>query len=255
MKKFIKKHRNQYDLLKKFKFFDERQQKYPTDIEFAVRAGTIYIVQSRQLKQSPIASIRNSYDLFTEGVINEYDLIKRTAFSTNRNISHTYLDNSFLERKNIRNVPVIARGKPVNGGVVSGHLIRDHNSINLFEGPLIFLTENNVPPIVIMKENRFRGYISKEGGITSHAALVAIGERKPCVVDVEWKPGRDDSEIILGGTRMHEGDIVTLDANSGSIYLNEIPVIEVSVVDEEFIHIQQEILHVMDEMISFEKIS
>ena len=255
MKKFIKKHKSPYEMLKKFKYFDERQQKHPTDIEFAVRSGTTFIVQSRLLKQSPIASIKNSYDLFHEGIINEFELLKRTAFSTNRNISHTYLDHSFLDRKNVRNVPVIARGKPVNGGVVSGRIIRNHNSITRFEGPLIFLTENNVPPIVIMKENRFRGYISKEGGITSHAALVAIGERKPCVVDVEWKQGRDEDELILGGTRIREGDYITLDANTGNIYLNEIPIIEVSVVDEEFIRIQHDILHVMDEMISFEKIS
>jgi phosphohistidine swiveling domain-containing protein len=74
-------------------------------------------------------------------------------------------------------------------------------------GKLIFITESNVPPKVIMAENRFYGYISKEGGVTSHAALVAIGEGKPCVTDVHWEqnkePGHED-EIIIGSTVLRE---------------------------------------------------
>ncbi len=255
LKKFIKKHRNQYESLKKFKYYDERQQKNPTDIEFAIRSGKTFIVQSRLLKQSPIAMIKNSYELYSEKIINEYELIKRTAFSLHTNISHTYLDHSFLDRKEIRRVPVIASGKPVNGGVVRGRVVMNQTRISEFEGPLIFITENNVPPIVIMKEEKFKGYISKEGGITSHAALVAIGERKPCVVDVEWFRGEESDEIILGGTSIREGEYITLDANTGNIYQNEIPIIEVCVIDEDFVKAHDNIVLVMDELISFEKIS
>ena len=115
-----------------------------------------------------------------------------------------------------------------------GRIIIDQNTIARFDGPLIFLTESNVPPRVIMEENRFAGYISKEGGVTSHAALIAIGEKKPCVTDIPWERGEGGEEIIMAGMQLREGDLITLDANTGTIYLHEIPIIVARIADERF---------------------
>jgi len=245
---FIRLHPDHFESFKKFKYTDERIQRFPTDIEFAIRGGITYIVQSRVLKQSPVAKIINSYEFYKENIYTKYKLIKRTAFGLNKKIIGTYLD-----RKALNEAPVIAQGKPVNGGAVRGRLIIDQNSISLFDGKLIFLTESNVPPKVIMAENRFYGYISKEGGVTSHAALVAIGEGKPCVTDVHWEHNREsghDDEIILGSAIFHEGDYITLDANTGMIYKEEIPVLEVSIVDSEYGEIKDAILSVIEELVA-----
>lgn len=242
---FAAKYPLQYECLRDFKYFDERAQRYPTDIEFAVRSGRIHIVQSRVLRQSPAAQIINSYDFYREGIYSPYKLIKRTAFSLNKTITNTYLD-----RKAADSAPVIAMGKPVCGGAVSGRIIIDQNIISRFEGPLIFLTESNVPPRVIMEENRFAGYISKEGGVTSHAALIAIGEKKPCVTDIPWKRGEDGEEIIMAGRQLRQGDIITLDANTGAIYQHEIPIIIARIADERFQNVQKDIIRVIDSLIA-----
>lgn len=242
---FVEKYPEQYEVLKKFKYYDEREQRYPTDIEFAVRGGKTYIVQSRILKQSPVAVILNSYSFYKENIYSPFKLIKRTAFSLNRKIIKTYLD-----QKETDNFPIIARGKPVYGGAVRGRIIMDQDHINNYEDPLIFITESNVPPIVIMKEDKFVGYISKEGGMTSHAALVAIGERKPCVTDVRWAWGEEGDDIILGETHLHEGDFITLDANSGNIYQEPIPIVAMSAIDKDYRKVRDEIISVMDELIS-----
>jgi phosphohistidine swiveling domain-containing protein len=242
---FIKIHPEHFESFKKFKYYDERIQRYPTDIEFAIREGITYIVQSRILKQSPIAKIINSYEFYKENIYTKYKLIKRTAFGLNKKILGTYLDSRFLN-----DAPVITQGKPVNGGAVRGKIVKDQNNISRFSGELIFITESNVPPKVIMEENRFSGYISKEGGVTSHAALVAIGEGKPCVTDVIWEHGQCDDEIILGTTVLHEGDYITLDANTGRIYIEDIPILEVSVVDHEYREIKDEILSVIEELVA-----
>ena len=84
---FAAKYPLQYECLRDFKYFDERSQRYPTDIEFAVRSGRIHIVQSRVLRQSPAAQIINSYDFYREGIYSPYKLIKRTAFSLNKKIT------------------------------------------------------------------------------------------------------------------------------------------------------------------------
>ncbi len=242
---FAAKYPLQYECLRDFKYFDERAQRYPTDIEFAVRSGRIHIVQSRVLRQSPAAQIINSYDFYREGIYDPYKLIKRTAFSLNKNITQTYLD-----RRAAESAPVIAIGKPVFGGAVRGRVIIDQNTIIRFDGPLIFLTESNVPPRVIMEEDRFAGYISKEGGVTSHAALIAIGEKKPCVTDVAWERGAGEGEIILGGMLLREGDHITLDANTGTIYLEDVPIVTTSITDERFHQVQKEIISVIDSLIA-----
>jgi pyruvate,orthophosphate dikinase len=242
---FAAKYPLQYECLRDFKYFDERSQRYPTDIEFAVRSGRIHIVQSRVLRQSPAAQIINSYDFYREGIYSPYKLIKRTAFSLNKKITTTYLDHKAAD-----SVPVIAIGKPVFGGAVSGRVIIDQNTIARFDGPLIFLTESNVPPRVIMEENRFAGYISKEGGVTSHAALIAIGEKKPCVTDIPWERGGGGDTIIMAGMQLREGDLITLDANTGAIYLHEIPIIVARIADERFQNVQQDIIGVIDSLIA-----
>ena len=241
---FIRLHPEHFKSFKEFKHYDERIQRYPTDIEFAIRGNMTYIVQSRILKQSPIAKIINSYEFYKENIYTKYKLIKRTAFGLNKKIIGTYLDSRFLHDS-----PVIMQGKPVNGGAVRGKIIKDQNNISKFDGELIFITESNVPPKVIMAENRFSGYLSKEGGVTSHAALVAIGEGKPCVTDVQWENAEDDL-IILGSATLHEGDYITLDANSGRIYREDIPILEVSVVDHEYKEIKDEILSVIEELVA-----
>ncbi len=241
---FIRLHPEHFESFKKFKHYDERIQRYPTDIEFAIREGMTYIVQSRILKQSPIAKIINSYEFYKENIYTKYKLIKRTAFGLNKKIIGTYLDSRLLH-----DAPVVIQGKPVNGGAVRGKIVKDQNNISKFDGNLIFITESNVPPKVIMAENRFYGYISKEGGVTSHAALVAIGEGKPCVTDVLWE-NRPDDVIILGSVQLHEGDYITLDANTGRIYIEDIPILEVSVVDHVYKEIKDEILGVIEELVA-----
>ena len=244
---FMQRHPDHYNLLTRFKYFDERAQRYPTDIEFAIRGGILYIVQSRVLRQSPVALIVNSYDFYCEQIYSDFKLIKRTAFSLNKQIRQTYLD-----RREAQNKPVIAIGKPVNGGAVRGRIVLNQARIGTLSGPLIFVAETNVPPKVIMQENSVAGYISKEGGITSHAALVAIAEKKPCMTDVNWERGEQQDDIILGGFQLKEGDFITLDANSGSIYREEIPIVESGVIDDEFIRIKNDIVAVLDTVIGDE---
>ncbi len=243
-REFIEKYPGQYRLLEKFKYFDERLQQSPTDIEFAIRGGTVYVVQSRTLRQSPAAALSNSYDFFREHIYNIFNLIEKTAFSLNKKITVTYLD-----RKKIQNTPVLAIGRPVTGGAVSGRLVKNQKNIEKFEGPLVFLTASNVPPSVIMTQSNCAGYISKEGGVTSHAALVAIGERKPCLTDVAWEQGGREDEIILGGSYLQEGDFVTIDANTGNLYKGEIPVIESYAIDDDLKTIKKNIIAEIDRLI------
>jgi pyruvate,orthophosphate dikinase len=89
--------------------------------------------------------------------------------------------------------------------------------------------------------------------VTSHAALVAIGEGKPCVTDIHWEHNKEQGHedgIVLGSAVFHEGDYITLDANTGMIYKEDIPVLEVSIVDSEYSEIKDAILGVIEELVA-----
>ncbi len=188
----------QYECLRDFKYFDEREQRYPTDIEFAVRSGRIYIVQSRVLRQSPAAQIINSYDFYREGIYSPFKLIKRTAFSLNKKITKPILTGK--PRTQRRSLPWAnrswrSRARP---------LIIDQNTMARFDGPLIFLTESNVPPRVIMEENVLPA-ISQRRVALPRMPRSSPSEKKNPASRMLTGSGVQRREIILGGMQLQGG--------------------------------------------------
>jgi pyruvate,orthophosphate dikinase len=189
----------------------EREYASPMDIEFAVRAGRIYILQTRPLKLAPMADVVTNYKFWERGLMTAEELIERT-----RRIVGQPLMNTFLEEIHKQDNVPIAVGQPIAGGVVSGRIIFNLKKIESYpDERIIFITKSNVPREVTTRP-WIDGYISEEGGVTSHASLVSIG-KLPCIVGVHWR--RVGESIVLGDeVYIKEGEIITLDANDGYIY-------------------------------------
>jgi phosphohistidine swiveling domain-containing protein len=106
---------------------------------------------------------------------------------------------------------------------------------------IIFITKSNVPREVNL-QSEIDGYISEEGGVTSHAALVSIG-KLPCIVGVKWR--KYGSRVFLGDTvDMKEGEVITLDANDGYIYRGKLPIQASSENDPEYLEAEKAILEI-----------
>lgn len=211
----------------------ERRYSNPNDIEFAIRDGNIYIVQTRKLILSPVAKVVVYFHLYEERIINLHELLQRTLHTLRQPIIRTFID----EKDRGRVFP-IAKGQPVSGGAVCGRLVADEASLDRYRGEnIIFITKSNVPGGAAARSD-IQGYISEEGGVTSHAALISSG-KMPCVVGVKWD--RQDGGIDINGVRLEEGEFVTLDANDGFVIRGQLPVCQAEESDSEFMRAKWEI--------------
>ena len=179
--KFRSNYPEQYAELKQIGTFAEEENSSPMDVEFAIRSGKIYILQARPLTLAPMADVVTAYKMYKANLMSVTDLLKRTRRIVGRPLMNTFM--SELDKQS--NTP-IASGQPIAGGVVSGRIILNAKNINNYpDEHIIFMAKSNVPKMAGRKSG-IDGYISEEGGVTSHAALVSIG-KLPCIVGVRWR--------------------------------------------------------------------
>jgi phosphohistidine swiveling domain-containing protein len=169
---FKENYPDQNKILKETAAVLEKRYTHPNDIEFLIRNGKIYIVQTRKLVLAPIATVVVYYRFFEKGIITTEELLGRTGKIVKRPLVGT-----FLEQKDKNSNLLIARGEPISGGAVSGRLVCDESRLENYsqEESIIFLTKSNLPRNVT-DQSQIRGYISEEGGVTSHAALMSVGK-------------------------------------------------------------------------------
>ncbi|MCP4678007.1 MAG: hypothetical protein GY854_21330, partial [Deltaproteobacteria bacterium] len=217
-RKFRSIYPSQYDELKQMGRFSEEKNSSPMDVEFAIRFGKLYILQARPLTLAPMADVVTAYKMYRAGLMSVTDLIQRTRRVVGRPLINTFM----TEIDKQSNTP-IASGQPIAGGVVAGRIVFNAKNIKDYPGEhIIFIAKSNVPKMAGRKSG-IDGYISEEGGVTSHAALVSVG-KLPCIVGVKWR--KYGKGIHIGNDAyLKEGDVITLDANDGYIYQGRLPVL------------------------------
>ncbi len=216
----------------------EKKYASPMDIEFSIRHDKLYIIQTRPLKLAPMAFVVTNYKNYLNGLMSESELIRRT-----RGIVGHPLINTFMEEIDKQKTSPLAFGQPIAGGVVAGRIIYDVKKIEEYPGEkIIFITKSNVPREVTTQPG-IDGYISEEGGVTSHAALVSIG-RLPCIVGVQWQ--KFGKSIVLGEKiEIEQGDVITLDANDGYIYKGKLPIQASPENSPEYLEAEAEIMNII----------
>jgi phosphohistidine swiveling domain-containing protein len=235
---FSEKYPEQHEILKISADIFEERYTHPNDIEFAIRENKLYILQTRRLVLTPMARVVFNYKIFKKGYINTEKLFLRTKGILNKPLINTYLK----ENEKKRNFP-LSGGESVNGGAVSGRLLFNESRIEEFKDEsIIFITKTNLPHGVTTNSH-IKGYISEEGGVTSHAAIVSIG-KLPCIAGITWR--ENGEEILIGNRFLKEGDIITIDANDGYIYSGKIPVSKSPVNDADFLYAKKEIFKLIN---------
>ena len=230
----------QHQALKQVGNIAEKRYWHPNDIEFAIRNHILYILQTRRLLLTPMANVITNFNFYSQGVIDAEELVRRT-----RRIVNQPLLNTYLEEKDKQENPPIANGEPVSGGVVAGRFICDQSKIVDYpDEDVIFFVKSNLPD-QIEAQSQITGYVSEEGGATSHAALKSIGEFS-CIVGVDWH--KEGDQIIIGDTALKEGDFVTIDANEGYVYTGKLPIHEFHEDNPDFINAKQAILDIIEGM-------
>lgn len=202
-----------HDLLVLLKRLEEHY-KDMQDVEFTVQDGELFILQTRNAKRSATAAFRCAYDMVNEGLITKEDIPSRINAKMVKAVMTDTIAPSFKE------LPSLV-GIPAGGSVVSGVAVfTSEDAVNCKE-PCILVTKETDPDD-IAGMNAAVGILTATGGLTSHAAVVARGMNKTCVVGC--------TDMDIPAIKMGLNTKITIDGSTGNVWVKvDVPVIKASV--------------------------
>jgi pyruvate, orthophosphate dikinase len=192
------------------------------DIEFTVQQGKLFMLQTRNGKRTAAAAMRIAVELADEGLIGQEEAVKRIDPASLDQLLHPTLD-----PKAPRNV--IAKGLPASPGAASGKIFfnADDAEKQAGLGNDVILCRVETSPEDIHGMHAAKGILTTRGGMTSHAAVVARGMGRPCVVGAgELRIDHRSNTMMVGPHTLREGDVITLDGSTGEVMLGLIPTVQ-----------------------------
>ena len=197
------------------------------DMEFTIQEGKLYFLQTRNGKRTAEAAINIACDLVDEGMITpEEALLRIEAKSLDQLLHPTFDANALKEGK------VIGHALPASPGSASGkvYFTAEDAKNAAAKGERVILVRLETSPEDIEGMHAAEGILTARGGMTSHAAVVARGMGTCCVSGCnELKVNEEEKTFDLNGTTYHEGDYISLDGSTGTIYEGAIPTVEAEI--------------------------
>ena len=192
------------------------------DIEFTVENGTLYVLQARPAKRTSHAALKVAIDLVREGIIDRQTAVERVDEVGLKELLLPVFSPSAPKR-------LVAKGNPASPGVASGRLAFERrDAIRRAEaGEDIILVADRTTPNDIGSIAVSRGVLTREGGITSHAAINSRRMAKPCVTGCE--PLRIDKEaetLRVDSFELGPGDTLSIDGYTGDVFLGPLEIVE-----------------------------
>ncbi len=189
------------------------------DIEFTIEEGKLYLLQTRNGKRTPAAAVQIVVDMVHEGVITEEEAIRRVKAAELELVLRPVLDPDARKKR-------IAKGLDASPGAASGKVVFQSEEAQEMadKGEAVILVRLETSPEDIQGMNMARGILTARGGQTSHAAVVARGMGKPCVVgctEILVDYGRQ--LFYAGDTVVKRGDYITIDGGTGEVFEGDIP--------------------------------
>jgi pyruvate,orthophosphate dikinase len=195
------------------------------DTEFTVEGGVLYMLQTRAAKRTAAAALKAAVDMVDEGLISREDAVLRIDPAQLDQLLHPRID------PNAAPAPV-AKGLNASPGAASGGIVFDADTaVEKAKGGPVILVRYETTPDDIHGMIAANGILTVHGGMTSHAAVVARGMGKPCVAGCEGLT-LEAGVAKLAGNELREGDVITIDGGSGSVYLGAIELVPPSLNDD-----------------------
>jgi pyruvate,orthophosphate dikinase len=200
----------------------ERHYRDAQDVEFTVERGRLFLLQTRSAKRTSAAAVRIAVDMVDERLIDTREAVLRVDPKLLDQMLHPTIDPK-------ANAHVLVTGLPASPGAASGHVVFDSATAiqRAAEGGDVILMRPETSPDDFSGMVASRAIVTSRGGMTSHAAVVARGIGKTCVV------GAHDLRIDLeakcfrtNGTVVQEGDFITVDGTTGRVLLGEVPTVK-----------------------------
>ena len=202
----------------------EKHFREPQDIEFTIEQGKFYLLQTRTAKMSAVALVKTSVDMVKEKLIDKNRALTRIPAQQLEALLHRTMDES-----KIKNYKQLAKGIAASPGAASGIVIFNvKKAIELGEaGKKIILIRKETKPEDVPAFFSAEGILTSLGGKSSHAAIVSRGMGKPCIVGcAELKINYDDNTCTANGITIKEGETVSIDGSTGTVFIGMVPTVE-----------------------------
>ncbi|MDW8216037.1 MAG: pyruvate, phosphate dikinase [Acidobacteriota bacterium] len=197
----------------------ERHYRDVQDLEFTIERGKLWMLQTRNAKRTGAAAVKIAVDLVTEGLITPQEAVLRVEPSHLDQLLHPMVDPT-VEKT------VLGKGLPASPGAAAGAVVFDPDRAEkrAQAGERVVLVRTETSPEDFHGMVAAQGILTARGGLTSHAAVVARGMGKPCVVGCsDLKLDADGMHI--GGRTLREGDFITLDGTTWQVLLGDVPLV------------------------------
>jgi pyruvate, orthophosphate dikinase len=198
------------------------------DIEFTVERTRLWMLQTRSGKRTARAALKIATDLVDEGLISQEDAVARIEPASLDQLLHPALDPD-AERT------ILGHGLPASPGAVSGAVVfsADEAERRASDGEDVILVRIETSPEDIHGMHAARGILTSRGGMTSHAAVVARGMGRSCVVGAgEIQIDYANGQFFAGEFTIKAGEVITLDGSTGEIMAGKVRTIDPEVSGE-----------------------
>ena len=199
----------------------ERHYRDMQDIEFTIERGRLFMLQTRNGKRNGVAAVRTAVEMVREGLINERMALKRIPAGDLVQLLLPY-----YRPEDKRGVEILTKGIAASPGAASGKLA--FTAAEAVErtnaGETVLLIRRETSPEDVAGMHKAAGILTSTGGKTSHAAVVAVGWGKCCVVGAgELSINVEAGTLTVKGRTFGRGDILSIDGATGEVMPGSVP--------------------------------
>jgi pyruvate,orthophosphate dikinase len=199
----------------------ERHYRDVQDLEFTVERGKLFMLQTRSAKRTAEAAVKIALDLVAEGLIDRRRAVGMVSAQSLDQLFHARIDPT-------EKIAVICKGLNASPGAAAGQVVFSAEEAVAWkdQGRKTILVRTETNPDDVHGMIAAEGILTAKGGATSHAAVVARGMGKPCVVGCDaLRVDRQKKCASLDGKELKEGDWITIDGTTGNVALGELNLI------------------------------
>jgi pyruvate,orthophosphate dikinase len=186
------------------------------DIEFTIEKGRLFMLQCRVGKRNGPAAVRMAMDMIKEKLIKKEEAVMRVTPAQLDELLHPIID----PKAELASKP-LAKGLPAGPGGANGQIVFTANDAVEWakQGKKTILVREETNPEDVEGMRAAQAILTARGGMTSHAALVARGWGKCCVVGCSsLHVDLSSKTLTADGKTLKEGDWITLNGTKGFVY-------------------------------------
>src|SRR4029077_12050383 len=200
----------------------EKHYKEVKDLEFTVERAKLYMLQTRSAKRTGEAAVHIAVDMVAEKLITRKEAVAR--------VEPRQLEQLLFPRVDPKaKVQPLAKGVPASPGAASGEAVFDADTAVEWgqRGKAVILVRVETNPNDVHGMVEAKGILTQTGGTASHAALVARGMGRPCIVGATSVLVDERRRLFtVDGTTVKQGQDITIDGVTGDVYVGRVPTIE-----------------------------